>query len=289
MFRTEESQRRYIAAYDAVLAAWPVPFDTLQLPTRLGTTHVIASGPLDAPPLVLLHSLVASATVWRSNVAALSGHFRTYAVDVIGQGGKSVASGARIRGRRAFAGWLTDVLDGLGVQRASIVGCSFGGFLALSQASLTPERVDRVVLISPAGTFVGLSLKFMLTMLSLPLRRRLRRLMGDQREASMADLRMAPRDAQWAALMGVMMAERPRLQTISAAVLGTPELRAIRAPTLLLIGDQERLYDPQATLALAKRRMPALETAIVPGADHIAAVAQPEAVNARILEFLVRP
>ena len=48
-------------------------------------------------------------------------------------------------------------------------------------------------------------------------------------------------------------------------------LRAIRAPTLLLIGDAERLYEPQAMLKLAQRRMPGLEAVIVPGADHIAA------------------
>lgn len=286
MFRSEDSKARYMAAYDAVLAEWPVPFEARRLPTRLGTTHVIASGPLDAPPLILLHSFAGTAMAWRSNVAGLCRHFRTYAVDVIGQPGKSVAS-RRIRHRREFAGWLTDLLDALGVARASIVGCSFGGFLALNQASLTPDRVDRAVLISPAGTFVGLPLKFMVTMLSAPLKRRIRRLLGDRRAPSLADLRVAPpKDASWAALMSVTMAEHMRPNMISASVLSDAELQAIRAPTLLLIGDQERLYDPHATLDRALRRMPGLQGAIVPDADHIAAMAQPEAVNARILRFL---
>jgi pimeloyl-ACP methyl ester carboxylesterase len=286
MFRSEDSKARYMAAYDAALAEWPVPFEALHLPTRLGSTHVIASGAPDAPPLILLHSFAGSATVWRSNVAELNRHFRTYAVDIVGQPGKSVAS-RRIRHRREFAGWLADLLDALGVARASIVGCSFGAFLALNQASLTPDRVERVVLISPAGTFVGLSLKFMVTMLSQPLKRRVRRLLGNTRAPSLADLRIAPpKDAQWAALMGVTMGERMRPNMISAAVLGAAELRAIRAPTLLLIGDRERLYDPRATLQLAQRRMPSLQGAIVPDADHIAAMAQPDDVNARIIAFL---
>jgi pimeloyl-ACP methyl ester carboxylesterase len=63
-------------------------------------------------------------------------------------------------------------------------------------------------------------------------------------------------------------------------------LRAIRAPTLLLIGDAEKLYEPQAMLKLAQRRMPGLEAAIVPGADHIAAMSQPEDVNGQIIRFL---
>ncbi len=286
MFRSEESRARYMAAYDAVLAEWPVPFAALNLPTRLGTTHVIASGPADAPPLILLHSFAGSATVWRANVAELSRHYRTYAVDIIGQPGKSLAN-RKLRRREEYADWLCDVLDALTIRRTSIVGCSFGGFLALSQASLTPERVDRVVLISPAGTFVGLSPRFVVKMLSAPLRRRLRRLMGDTRAPGMEDLGVTPpKDALWGALMSATMSERPQPNLINAAVLGDAELAAIRAPTLLLIGDGERLYDPAATIALARRRMPGLVGAVVPGADRVAAMAQPQDVNARILEFL---
>jgi len=66
------------------------------------------------------------------------------------------------------------------------------------------------------------------------------------------------------------------------------QLRAIHAPTLLLIGDQERLYGPRPTLRMAMARMPALHGAVVPDADHIAAMAQPDAVNAQILRFLER-
>jgi hypothetical protein len=43
-----------MAAYDAVLKEWPVEYETLHVPTGLGTTHVIASGPAHAPPVLLL-------------------------------------------------------------------------------------------------------------------------------------------------------------------------------------------------------------------------------------------
>jgi pimeloyl-ACP methyl ester carboxylesterase len=290
-FKSEEGQARYLAAYDAVVKQWPAACEELHLLTRLGPTHVIASGGAPgAPPLVLLPSFAGTATVWRPNVAALSQHFRTYAIDVIGQPGKSRAE-RRLRTRRDYADWLVDVLDGLGVARAAFVGCSFGGFLALSQASLTPDRVSKVVMISPAGVFVGLSWRFTFVMRTARLRRWIRRLLGDKRPPDLADLRgravkFDPADAGWRALMGVTMAESPEVSVINAAVFSQRELRAIRAPTLLLIGDGERLYDPQATLALAKRRMPALKGEIVPGANHIAAMAQPEAVNREILAFL---
>ena len=290
-FKSDESRARYLAAYDAALRDWPVAYEELDIPTRLGPTHVIASGPTDATPLVLLHSLAASATVWRPNVAALSQHFRVYAVDVIGQPGKSVAT-RRIRNQRQFAGWFTDLLDGLGAGRASIVGCSFGGFLAMNQALLTPERVERVVLISPAGTFVGLSWRFTYIMrIRQPVLKLMRRITGSTRAPDIADLsgrRVPPNpaDAKWRALMSVTMAEASKLGMINADVFSKAALKAIRTPVLLLIGEYERLYDPQTTLDLAKARVPGLTGAIVPGADHIAAMAQPDDVNDRILRFL---
>ena len=290
-FRTEAGRARYLAAYDAALAAWPVPYEEIDVATRLGPTHVVASGPADAPPLILLPSFAGAAVVWRLSVEGLARHHRTYAVDVIGQPGKSLAA-RRLRNRRDYARWLAEVLDGLGVARASMVGCSFGGFLALNQALSTPERVEKVVLISPAGTFSSQYWKLIWAMrVRAPVQKLLRRLTGSRQQASLADLRgrsarVLPRDGLWAALIGVTMAEAPKVSVINAPVFSRAQLQAIRAPTLLLIGDRETLYEPHAALALAKARMPALQTAIVPDADHIAAMAQPDDVNARILGFL---
>ncbi len=287
-FGSEEGRARYLAAYDAVLADWPVAYAEMHVPTRLGSTHVVASGPKGALPLILLPSFCRDrAAVWRLNAAGLSRDFRTYAVDVIGQPGKSLAA-RRLTGRRDYADWMVDLLDGLGVARASMVGCSFGGFIALNQAALTPERVARVVAISPPGVFGSQYWKLIYAMrIRAPLVRLVRRLTGRRRAPSMTDLvRRPPRDAEWAALMAVTMAKRPDVSVINPPVFSRAELRAIRAPTLLLIGAQETLYDPVAMLKLAQGRMPQLEAAIVPDADHIAAMAQPDDVDARILRFL---
>lgn len=287
VFKSRDGKTRYLQAYEAVLQGWPIPYEELDLPTAYGTTHAIASGPADAPALILLPSLAASATLWRPNVAALSEHYRTYAIDVIGQVGKSVPT-RRILTRQDCAHWLTDVLDALGIRRASIIGSSYGGFLALNQASITPERVERVILISPAGTFVGLSWRFYFLML---VKAPVRRLLRPKRPRDITDLlgnepTLTSADAPWAALMSVTMSESARPNTVTPIAFSESELEAIRAPTLLLIGENERLYDPRATLKRALKRMPGLSGAIVPNAHHLAALAQPDDVNARMLLFL---
>jgi pimeloyl-ACP methyl ester carboxylesterase len=283
VFKTREGERRYMEAYDAVLREWPVAYQELDLPTRVGTTHVIASGPAEAPALVLLPSMAGSATLWRPNVAALSETYRTYAVDVIGQAGKSVQT-RRIGSRQDFADWLVDLLDALGARRASIVGNSYGAFLALNQASLTPERVDRVVLINPAGTFVG-------GLVWAFLRASLSRMLRGKKAREITDLlgegaRLHPDDEAWGALMRITMSESARPNLVSPIVFTPAELQAVRAPTLLLIGEDETLYNAHATLKRALARMPSLRGEIVPGAHHLAALARPDVVNRRILEFL---
>ena len=289
-FKTEAAEARYTAAYAAVLAKWPVAYQEITVPTRLGATHVIASGPADAPPLVLLHAAMATATVWRPNVEALSEHFRVYAVDIVGQGGKTVAS-RKVESRRDYADWLNDVFDGLGITRASVVGNSYGGFIAFNQAAMAPERIDRVVLISPAGGFVSIMPVFR-SMIYQALKGMLLGLFGaggprpDLTTVIAAGVGFNDEDEDWLALGRQLMDGSQRINMILPAVFSDAELGAIQAPTLLLIAEHEILYEPDSTLRTAMTRMPGLEGEIVPGAHHLAAMAQPDAVNARIVDFL---
>ncbi len=289
-FKTDEGQARYLAAYEAALRDWPVPCEALDIETQLGATRVIASGPKDAPPVILLPSFAATALVWRPNIAALSQARRCYAVDVIGQPGHSLAR-RRLEGPDDYAPWLAELLDGLGVGRAAFVGCSFGGFLAARQALWAPERVERVAMIGPVGVFAAMPWALALWMRTARLRRRLRRLLGDRRAPSARSLhaRAAPQhpeDDGWRKLMGVTMAESPEVSVTQAPVFTPAELGRIKAPMLLLIGEYEQLYEPQATLVRARRLKPGIEAEIIAGADHIAAMAQPDQVNARLLAFL---
>jgi pimeloyl-ACP methyl ester carboxylesterase len=284
VFRSPEGKARYLETYDAVLREWPVSYDELDVATRLGSTHVIAGGPVAAPPLLLLPSLAASALFWLPNVAALSAHFRTYAVDTIGQTGKSAPT-KRIRSRREMADWLNDLMDGLGISRASIVGSSYGGFLALNQAILAPARIDRIVLIGPAASFVGFGWKFYYALfVKGPMRRLIRRWRPRPNRSLPSGMKLEP--TGWGKLMATTMRVSARPNLAKAVVFGKRDLKAVRAPVLLLIGEKEILYKPQETIDLAKSRLPGLQGAVIAGAGHLASQSCPGAVNQHILDFL---
>ena len=88
--------------------------------------------------------------IWHRNVGALSQHFRAYAVDMVGEMNKSIPT-RRIRNHLEFIGWIVGLLDGLQLKSTHLVGNSHGGFFALSTALHLPERVRKVVAISPAA------------------------------------------------------------------------------------------------------------------------------------------
>ena len=54
-FKSPEGQAEFMAAYEATLKLWPVPYEPMDITGRYGRTHLVASGPKDAPTLVLLH------------------------------------------------------------------------------------------------------------------------------------------------------------------------------------------------------------------------------------------
>jgi hypothetical protein len=117
VFRSEAGRERYGHAYAAMLSRWPVPAESIYIPTRFGQTHILAAGPVGAPAVILLHAAGVSATEWYDNVAPLSEHFRLYALDTVGDCGRYSLSAALIR---FFDPWLSfrdsclRVIDGPG-------------------------------------------------------------------------------------------------------------------------------------------------------------------------------
>ena len=285
VFRSPEGEAEYLSAYDAVLQQWPVPYDDLYISTRFGDTHVIASGPKDAAPLALLHPSGGGAVIWVRNMASLSQYYRTYAIDTISETNKSILTRPiSLRQRQDFANWVADLFDGLQIHSAHIVGNSFGGFLTLNTALLLPEHVQKIVLISPAATFVPMPAwdwHFIPANVIGPMIGS-KRMLLDAYDWIWQD---SPKDECIARLRAITaITGRPRHW--SPTVFSDEELRQIRAPVLLLIGDREVIYRPQDAIRRATRLVAGLKAEILPGANHIAEYTAADIVNQKILDFL---
>jgi pimeloyl-ACP methyl ester carboxylesterase len=288
-FKSREGEAIYMAAYEASLRLWPVSYQAMDIPGRFGCTHLVACGPQDAPVLVLLHGYFASLTMWSPNIAEFSRDYRVYALDVMGQPSRSIP-GEPVRSRADFVEWLTALLDALKVERAHLAGMSYGGWLTLNYAIGAPERVDRIVLLSPASSFQPLVKQFFLR--TMPLMFLPRRFVVDSFMSWLTykeNLHARHIRATYDCLVDQMYlgARHFRMQPgVLPVVFSDEELGALQAPTLLLIGQQEVIYDPAAALERARRLIPNFEGELVPRASHDMSFSQSQLVNARILEFL---
>ncbi len=133
-FRSDAARQRFLELYDrAVEELWPVPAEELDVPTSFGTTRVRRSGTGRGAPLVLLHGNSGTSVGWCTIVGPLAKEREVLAVDVIGTIGRSVQT-RPLDQPSDLADWFREVLDGLDVQRAHVIGFSEGGFVAFQAA-----------------------------------------------------------------------------------------------------------------------------------------------------------
>lgn len=285
MFRTPQGEAKYHAAYDAVLELLPLPYQTLQIPTRSGVAHMIVAGSEDAPPLILLPMMSMSATMWFPNIGGLCHEYRVFAIDLINDLGKSVPSGG-CRTGIASVEWLLDVFDALHIDKAFVVGASYGGWVALNLALHAKDRIRKMGLIAPAGTFKPLSWKFFASMGPVAL-------FPYKPFAQIATRPMTAKGFVWnerlfdQLMLGLRYRKNRTLFNLALpTVFSDAELQQINTPILLLLGDHEIIYNPYVVLERAKRLLPNVEADIIPNVGHGMTQEQPEYVNMRILDFL---
>ncbi|HEX2745483.1 MAG TPA: alpha/beta fold hydrolase [Streptosporangiaceae bacterium] len=106
----------------------------------------------DGPPVVLVHGSGPGVTAyanWRLTMPGLAPAFRVLAPDMAGFGFSDKPGG--VADLAAWVGQIIGFLDALGIERASVVGNSFGGSIGIRLATDHPDRVDRLVLMGATG------------------------------------------------------------------------------------------------------------------------------------------
>jgi pimeloyl-ACP methyl ester carboxylesterase len=288
-FKSKQGEAEFFAAYDAMMTYWPMPYESMDIPGHYGCTHLVVCGPENAPALVLLHGGRASLTMWSANIADLSREHRVYAVDIIGQPGKSMAA-ETFKERENLFPWFSELLDGLNVSKVDLVGQSYGGWFALAYALQKPERVNKVVLISPAACFMPLNFQHALRgagMFFFPSRSAMR---------SFKLWETYPKNIEDSKNRAFFEAKLEQLYLgfkyyrcqgeANPGIFSDGELRSLKTPVLLLIGQQEVIYDPLRSIERAKRLVPNIQARLVPEASHDLAYFQAKIVDDLILNYL---
>jgi pimeloyl-ACP methyl ester carboxylesterase len=284
IFGTEETRAKAMAIYDDALHRWPVRYQTLLVPTGYGNTHVIASGDPASPPLVMTHPAAVGSFVWSSIVAPLSTKHRVYAVDTIGDFGRSeLADPDRYPKKgRDYSAWLDDVYEKLNITQADVVAGSMGGWIAMNHAIYAPDRVRRLVLLGPMGLPPWRATLAVLVPFAWYLMRPTEAKFDRIIFRSLGEGERVNREFRpWMRIMG-----KGKARVGQPIHLPRRKLRRIKSPTLAILGGKDGLVGSASAAAKRARNIPDCEIEILPNAGHIMSVDEPEFVSARIVSFL---
>lgn len=288
-FKTEQQRAEYARVYDRILEQeWPAPHEEIDLETSVGTTRVRRSGQGERTPLLMIHPTTGSSLGWYPIVEHLCANRVVYTPDTIGTCGRSVQL-APVTSVQDLVAWLDEVVDGLGLDHLHLLGYSEGGWIAGSHAALSArrDRLASVTLVEPGGAIERIPTGFLLNMIG----RAMIAMASRNRTAALArlnrwlngDVDLTPAQVELIDVsMGTYRQRLPR-----PGRLGDDELRRITAPTLLMMAEDTKLYDPMKAAERARRLIPDVSIDITPEAGHGLLFQYPKELTARINDFLV--
>lgn len=260
------------------------------------SVHLRDEGRRDDPaPLLLLHGTSASLHTWDGWVEGLAPARRVVRVDLPGFGLTGPAPDGDYRIER-YVGFVTALLDGLGIERCALAGNSFGGWIAWETALAAPDRVAALILVDSAGyPLESESVPIAFRIARIPLLNRLmevtlprsvvesslRNTYGDPSRVTpeLVDryYELTLRDGNRAALALRLAGDRH-----SDRVERLPELQV---PTLLLWGGRDRLIPPDAGERF-HRDIPGSRLVVFPGLGHVPHEEDPAATVSAVRRFL---
>ncbi len=249
--------------------------------------------------VILVHGLTCSAEFWQHNVAALSQHYRVYALDLLGfaRSDKEIDELSLSYG----ASFIARFMRVLGIERATLVGNSFGGTLCAQFAVQFTSRLGKLVLVDSAG--FGRELHLLFRLESVPV-------LG----SAMFSLyqRVFPLTARWAyydpssvdkewlaetaATLRIPGVKDNALKVIKMGVdLGGQreelfrdlhrQLADMTAPTLIIWGSDDALV-PVSHAYAAHELIPNSQVRIMQRCGHLPQVERPQEFNQLVLDFL---
>ena len=269
---------------------------TARLMVQQQPVFVQDSGPRDAPVVLLLHGFGASLQAWDDWAPALEKNLRVLRIDIPGFG----LSGPAVNqdySDAADVARVIAVMDQLGVQQVIVAGHSMGGRIAWNLAAAHPERVSKLVLLSPDGfpdpnakSDKTYEVPALLGLLPYSLPQWALR-MGGVAPAFADERKLTPQmmqryhDMMLAPGVRTALLDRMRQTRNSDPVV---RLQSIKAPTLLLWGEKDA-FIPVSNAQDYLKAMPQATLVTLPGVGHVLHEEAPQASVQAVLDFLSLP
>ncbi|MDN3724261.1 alpha/beta hydrolase [Aequorivita sp. SDUM287046] len=273
----------YFDAYNKTLEDWGVPFEELYVPTSKGIAHVITSGPKNGTPIILLHGMCGSSTMWYSHSRELSQEYRLFAIDLIIEPGKSYKT-ENINKIDHINLWYDEIFSALNLNSFYVMGPSRGGWLATNLALNSTKDIKGLVLLSPVQTLIWIPISWKLLKNTFNIFYSTERGISRTMETLTNDTSKINPDYLEQYRQG-RKNDSVNKFIPQMVPFGGRKLRSLKMPVLVLVGDNDMLNNKHS-IKRAKRLFPDFHGGIVANSGHFLSVDQEDEINRRILEFL---
>ena len=283
-WRSDEGRTAYLEAYEAAFAEMPDPAEVRDIRTGFGIVRVCrfeGAGPA-RHPLMVLPGTASGAPVMADNLPSLLEIGDVYAMDLLGEPGRSVQE-RPLTSDADKAAWLAQVLAALPEEQFHLLGLSIGGWTVTNLALHHPERAASLILLDPVQTFddipAGTALRSIPA--AFPWMPRSWRDSFSSYTAGGAPVEDVPVARMIEAGMKNYRMVQPSPARITPEQIGT-----LQMPVLAILAGQSVMHDPPTAERTARASLAEGRIEVLPEASHALNGEHPDEIAALTGEFL---
>jgi len=268
VYKSKQSETAIMELYDKQINALNLDYEDLYVDTRFGKAHVVKYGNPNEEPLLLFHGGNNTTPYSLRYFPSLHKHLCLYAVDTVGHPGKSSQTVVSHKSME-YGEWASDVIASLGFHKINCLGGSFGGGILTKLMCVSPEKVEKAVLVVPAGIanvstlnlIVSMGIPMMLYIVTKKdtwLKKAVLPMAVDEKNIDEATHEMVKNSFEHVAVKAGMPSNAR-----------ADDLQCFTAPTLLIVAENDCMFPSKRVIAQAKKMISNLRVHTLKDQGHM--------------------
>lgn len=280
-FKSEAGRAAVLSLYDQKLQDLGIEYQSQIVRTQFGETHLLVTGPVDGPPLMIVHGSNGCAPIALETYPSLAKRYRVYAVDVPAQPNKS--KGERLSmSDLSYGQWMNELLIHLELEDVTLAGFSFGGLIILKTLAFDESRIKAAYLAAPAYIVNGNPLKLLWNMF-IPMKRYMKTAKPKHIRRFLSEIFTDDDSFALAFLSQVFL--HFEMDFTPVPVISKMEAESIRTPITLFAARQDIVFPGEKMIKRAQKLFPSLRQAVLfEDSKHVQARVHNDQIEKFIME-----
>ncbi|MBP2622439.1 alpha/beta fold hydrolase [Streptococcus oricebi] len=281
-YKNKESKQKSLTLYDSQLSKLGKDYSDIFLKTSFGRTHLVETGNKNGKPLLVFHGGNTSTAYNLLVHKFLLENFHIYAVDTIGHPGKSEETNLSPK-NDTYGKWASEIIEALAYDKMACFGVSYGGGIIAKLMSVAPEKIDKAVLLVPAGinnAFPLSTIKMLLPLMQYKITKKEKYL---RKIALFMTIKQEILDQDTLVILKDSF-EHVRIKAGMPTNIDSKKAQLYEAATLVIAAEKDCFFPARKVLARAKQMFKNCLTEELKDSGHIHQLS--DKIKSKIVDFL---